>query len=153
IGWRFHVIPGRSAMLQRNCIVAVAAATVLLAATAAQAFDDAKYPNWKGQWRRVEPGDPVRFDPTKPSGAGQHAPLTPEYQAIFNANLADQAAGGQGDDRTYVCLSPGMPRIMNVYTAMEIVVTPETTYVLIDHIHDDRRIFTDGRDWPADLET
>jgi len=28
---------------------------------------------------------------------------------------------------------------------MEIVVTPHTTYILIDHIQDSRRIFTDGR--------
>jgi hypothetical protein len=31
---------------------------------------------------------------------------------------------------------------------MEIVVTPSTTHILIQHIHDMRRIFTDGRDWP-----
>jgi hypothetical protein len=45
-----------------------------------------------------------------------------------------------------------MPRAMNVYTPMEIVVTPDTTYILIDHIHDSRRIFTDGRDWTSDIE-
>ena len=41
---------------------------------------------------------------------------------------------------------------MNVYAPMEIVVTPETTYILIDHIYDDRRIFTDGRGWPDDVD-
>jgi len=45
-----------------------------------------------------------------------------------------------------------MPRIMNVYGQMEIVVTPHATYILIDHIHDNRRIFTDGRDWSEDVE-
>jgi hypothetical protein len=45
-----------------------------------------------------------------------------------------------------------MPRDMVAYEAMEIVVTPQTTYVLIDHIHDSRRIFTDGRDWSAEVE-
>jgi hypothetical protein len=60
--------------------------------------------------------------------------------------------GGPGLDPSYVCLPPGMPRAMNVYTPMEIVVTPETTYILIDHIHDSRRIYTDGRDWPPDVE-
>ena len=45
-----------------------------------------------------------------------------------------------------------MPRDMVAYEAMELVITPETTYVLIDHIHDSRRIFTDGRDWSADVE-
>ena len=35
---------------------------------------------------------------------------------------------------------------------MEIVVTPDTTYILIDHIYDNRRIYTDGRDWPEEIE-
>ena len=51
-----------------------------------------------------------------------------------------------------MCLPPGMPRIMNAFEPMEIVVTPSTTYILISHIHDNRRIYTDGRDWPTDPE-
>jgi len=35
---------------------------------------------------------------------------------------------------------------------MEIVVTPETTHILMEHIHDSRRIYTDGRGWPQDIE-
>jgi hypothetical protein len=54
---------------------------------------------------------------------GQEAPLTPEYQAIYEANLADHAAGGQGIESTFTCLSPGMPRVMLAYAPMEIVVT------------------------------
>jgi hypothetical protein len=49
-------------------------------------------------------------------------------------------------------LEAHVPRAMVAYEAMEIVVTPETTYVLIDHIHDSRRIFTDGCDWSAEIE-
>ena len=45
-----------------------------------------------------------------------------------------------------------MPRQMNVYEPMEIVITPETTYMLIEHIHDFRRIYTDGRDCPEEME-
>jgi hypothetical protein len=78
--------------------------------------------------------------------------LTPEYQAIYEANLIDQAAGGQGTDPTFTCLAPGMPRIMIAYAPMEIVVTPDTTYILMEHIHDNRRIHTDGRDWPEDAD-
>jgi len=33
---------------------------------------------------------------------------------------------------------------------MEIVVTPTTVYMLIEHIHDSRRIYTDGREWPKE---
>src|SRR5262249_46141626 len=35
----------------------------------------------------------------------------------------------------------------------EIIIKPETTWILIDHIHEThRRIFTDGRDWPDAIE-
>jgi hypothetical protein len=109
----------------------------------AQAFDETKYPDLKGQWQRI--GAPRWADPSK-------APLTAEYRAIFEANLRDQATGGQGTDPTITCLPPGMPRVMNVYEPMEVVVTPQTTHLLMQHIHDSRRIFTDGRDWPQDVE-
>jgi hypothetical protein len=138
-------------MLHRGSITALTLALALFpVCTAARAFDETRYPDLRGQWRRFEVG-PVKFDPGKPRLA-QGAPLTPEYQAIFEANLRDQDAGGQGIDPTYTCLAPGMPRQMNLYEPMEIVVTPDTTYMLVEHIHDNRRIFTDGRDWPADIE-
>ena len=127
----------------------VLAATIVPGAQA-QIIDYSKYPDLRGQWRIV--GGPMRFDTNKPWGPGQQAPLIPEYQAIFEANLKDQAAGGQGTTPTYTCLSPGMPRVTNGYGEMEFIVNPATTYILIDHIQDDRRIFTDGRDWPKDLE-
>jgi hypothetical protein len=120
------------------------------ASASAQIFDTAKYPNLQGQWRPI--GGPGRFDMSKPAGRGQQAPLTAEYQAIFEANLKDQAEGGQGTTSTYKCISPGMPRVTNAYGEVEFIITPDTTYILQDHILDDRRIFTDGRNWPAELE-
>jgi hypothetical protein len=133
-------------MKARNAIAACVLA--FCAVGTAQAFDQTKYPDWRGQWRRAKEGA-VSYDPSKPRLA-QQAPLTPEYQTIFEANLRDQADGGQGIDPTYMCLSPGMPRIMNMYEPMEIVIMPESTHILIQHIHDARRIFTDGRDFPKD---
>jgi hypothetical protein len=137
----------REDIMQARCAIAVMALATALCATmpGAQAFDESKYPDLKGQWNRV--GAP-RWDPNNRTYQG--VPLTPEYQAIFDANTANQRAGGQGSDPTYTCLSPGMPRIMNVYEPMEIVVTAETTHILIEHIHDSRRIHTDGREWPAE---
>ena len=40
------------------------------------------------------------------------APLTPEYRKIYEDNVKDQAAGGQGTDPTFTCLAPGMPRVL-----------------------------------------
>src|SRR5260370_38974902 len=123
-------------MDERSLIGAVAlAAALLTTVVGARAFDDAKYPDLKGQWRAI--GGPMRYDGSKPWGPGQEAPLTAEYQALFEANLADQAAGGQGLDRDYVCSSPGMPRATNGYGQMEIVVPPDTTHGLIQQLHAD----------------
>src|SRR6478736_9561115 len=108
----------------RSSVVTVALAALCAGVVSAQAFDESKYPDWSGEWRL---GPPTKWDPSKPPGRGQEAPLTPEYQAIFEANLADQAAGGQGTDPTFTCLSPGMPRIMIGYAPMEVVVTPKTS--------------------------
>jgi hypothetical protein len=130
-------------------IGAVALAGALLTTFAnAWASDETKYPDWKGAWSRI--GAP-RWDTSKPQWA-QEPPLTPEYQAIYEANVADMAAGGQGTDPTFTCLAPGMPRIMIVYHPMEVIITPETTFLWIDHIHDSRRIYTDGRDWPEEID-
>jgi hypothetical protein len=121
----------------------------------AAAFEDAKYPDLKGQWLRARapmpnPGQGP-FDPTKRGGRAQEAPLTPEHQKLFEASLADQAAGGQGGWQGGYCLPVGMPGMMTIFRPMEIIVLPETTYIRIDHIRDsNRRIYTDGRDWPKD---
>jgi hypothetical protein len=139
-----------------GAVASLAFTTALLITHAdVRAQDATKYPDWKGQWTRARVpgavGQPPH-DPSKPYGRGQQAPLTAEYQANFEANLADQAAGGQGNDVTRVCLPNGMPRAMSAYEPLEIVVTPETTYILIDHIEHTRRVYTDGRKWPADIE-
>ena len=133
----------------RSLVVAVALAASCAGVSSAQAFDESKYPDWAGEWRL---GPPTKWDPSKPPGRGQEAPLTPEYQAVFEANLADQAAGGQGTDPTYICIPDGMPRAMNVVFPMEIVITPKTTYIMIEYLSMLRRIYTDGRDWPGDQE-
>ncbi len=143
-------------MLERSSIGAIALAAALAALlttlAGAQASDESKYPDWAGKWRRAE-GGPPRYDPSKPRGRGQEPPLTPEYQAIFEASLAAQDAGGQGNDPTYTCLPVGMPRQATSGFPIELVITPKTTYFLYESsFSTTRRIFTDGRDWPKDEE-
>src|SRR5215468_6466425 len=90
---------GRTFMTCRKTIGVLALTSALLATfSVAQAFDESKYPDWNGQWRRP-PGVNNQWDPSKPRGQ-EGAPLTPEFQAIFEANLKDQAEGGQGTDPT-----------------------------------------------------
>ena len=137
-------------MRYRSMIEAIAVVAALSTTlSGAQAFDDAKYPDWRGQWNRFIvrglPGQPS-FDQTKPWGFGQEAPLTAEYKAVLEASLADQARGGQGNFTGYGCLAFGMPLMMNAFYPLEFVITPDTTYILINHMDHGRRIFTDGRD-------
>jgi len=128
------------------------AAVLTMGISGAKAFDEDKYPNWKGQWMRAAGGQGNPWDPTKPGGLGQQAPLTPDYLAIYEASLRDQAAGGQGNDPTFLCVPAGMPRIMIAIQPMEIVITPPATYVMLELYSTLRRIFTDGRDFPKNFE-
>jgi len=144
-------------MRARGSIIAtvLAAALCAMSASSSRAFDEAKYPSWRGQWTALKAydfGPNPSWDPNKPQGLGQQAPLTPEYQALHEASVADQAAGGAGLDRDFICMPPGMPRMMNVYSTMEILVMPDTTYMLLGFLNDTRRIYTDGREWPANLD-
>jgi len=147
--WRGHSSRREFNMLARSTIGSV---------TLAQSFG----------WRARTPGHSMNRSTRigRASGAGpagfngiranalaarRSLPLTPEYQTVFEASLADQAAGGQGNDPTYKCIPGGMPRIMTVVFPMEIVISPKTTYVLFDYSMP-RRIYTDGRDWPGDAD-
>jgi hypothetical protein len=114
-------------------------------------YDPARYPDWSGPMRWIATPGGNRYDPMKPAGRGQQAPLTPEYQAKFEAGLKDQAEGGQGANQTYSCLPGGMPRDMAGNQGLEFVVTPKATHVIFVQTVP-RRIYTDGRDWPDNAD-
>jgi hypothetical protein len=142
-------------MLYRTMIGAIVLAALAIQASDVRALDDANYPDWTGQWERFVvrglPGQPS-FDQTKPWGFGQQAPLTPEYQKVLEESMADQAKGGLGNYHTPRCLAAGMPLMMIAFRPLEFVVTPVSTYILIGSDDHYRRIFTDGRDWPTEIE-
>jgi hypothetical protein len=144
-------------MLDRSRAAAPAVALVaalLMTIGGARAADDGKYPDWRGQWARfaVPTGTQPSHDQTKPWGRGQEAPLTPEYQAVLEASIADQAKGGLGNFPTTLGRPAGMPHMMMAFVPLEFIVTPDTTYILVGMYDHYRRIFTDGRDWPKDIE-
>jgi hypothetical protein len=144
---------GRIIALRRALLIA----PFVLVTAGAQAAEDGSYPDLRGQWTgilRSRPGIPgqASFDPGKPGGKGQEAPLTREYQAIWQADLARLQQGGLVDWRGPACLGFGMPQIAYGFQPMEFIVTPETTYVLVNWVEHTRRIYTDGRDWPAEIE-
>jgi len=145
----------RTALFSSSSIGAIALAALCIGAPAAQAqeaskYDPSKYPDWSGPMRWTVRGG-NRYDQTKPPGRGQQAPLTAEYQALFEKGLKDQAEGGQGANQTYSCTPGGLPRDMAGNQGLEFVVTPKVTHVIFVHAMP-RRIYTDGREWPANEE-
>jgi hypothetical protein len=132
-------------MPHRRAFILLAAALTLMPFGARALDEQSKFPDLKGQWQRIGPN---RWE-----SATNKAPLTAQYRAVYEDNLARMEAGGVGDMASWYCLPQGMPMMMSLYDPMEIVVTPQTTYILISHVNDSyRRIYTDGRDWPREGE-
>ena len=124
-------------------VIALTVAFVM-ASAGAEAFEEFRYPDLKGQWERV--GPPNWTPAGKP-------PFTSEYQAVYEANRADMRNGGAGNVPSQYCFPQGTPMMMNLYDPMEIVITADVTYILISHVNDSyRRIYTDGRGWPHEDE-
>ncbi|MEA2906416.1 MAG: hypothetical protein QOI12_3803 [Alphaproteobacteria bacterium] len=140
-------------MVYRSTFEMLALAAVLMMTVGGAKAEDKKFPNWKGEWTTITPrmpGQQLRFDPSKPYGVRQEAPLTEEYKKIHEENLAETALGRQGLFLGHAsCFPAGMPTMMSAGTH-EYIITPETTYISAGT--DLRRIFTDGRPWPEELE-
>jgi hypothetical protein len=139
-------------MFDRLSIGAAVLAAALSATTiGARAHDESKFPDLKGQWVRADSNPAAPWDPSKPPGRGQQAPLTPEYQAIFDSILAKHGEGGR-DPLAQTCIPPGMPRSMIGYEPIEFIVMPDTTYIMLAHMSEFRRIFTNDRKWTDEVE-
>jgi hypothetical protein len=128
----------------------IAVVALTLAMSIARAHDETKYPDLRGQWSRGKGG--AQWDQSKPGGLRQQVPLTAEYQAIYEANLASEASGGEVYNPQATCMPSGMPRMMIAYEPLEVIVTAEVTYIRVDHLSEFRRIYTDGRSWPDKIE-
>jgi hypothetical protein len=144
------------AMVYRSLIGSITlAAALVLAVGGARAHDESKYPDWSGQWRWNQMGGPPRYDPSKPPGAAQQAPLKEEFKRIHEENMKEQAAGGQGlYAQSAKCIPMGMPFQMSLVPfPFEFIITPKTTYLLFEVMTSQpRRIYTDGRDFPTNEE-
>ncbi len=104
----------------------------------------AAYPDWSGQWERI---GSLNWPPEGYEKAGP-PPLTPEYQAIYEQNLALRQNGILAGDPPATCLPPGMPRVMKMSFPMEIIITKNITYIYADWESQVRRVYTDERAWP-----
>jgi hypothetical protein len=147
---RFDLLKGCEFMLYRVVIGSfVLMAAILMETSGTRARDEAKYPDWKGAWVRLDDVSGGSFDPGKRPGRAQQPPLTAEYQAVWEANMAERARGGQYYNTQVRCLPGGMPRMMIAYQPLEVIITADVTHVHIGFFNEHRRIHTDGRTWPT----
>jgi hypothetical protein len=128
------------------------AAALALSVVGAHGFDEGQFPNWKGQWFAFGAAGNAAWDTTLPSGTGEPAMLTPQYQAVLAASIKAAAEGGPPVDPTARCVPPGMPRMMMAVQPMEIVITPGVTYLMLAALDSLRHIYTDGRGFTAAVE-
>src|SRR5215510_1558423 len=123
---------------------------LLLAAIALVPAADAQtYPDFESQWKNPNADRGDAWDPSKPLGLAQQPPLTPEYQAIFEASVQDRAPGGRGNNYKSSCVLDGMPRLMSLTAPMEILIEPRLTFFIFQNAFV-RRIHTDGAPIPKD---
>lgn len=128
------------------------AALAMMVATAAPA---AAEPDWSGTWYRnsgtfyeTTPDRPV-LEPAPPqSDPRWHPPYTPEFEAIYQQNLATIEAGLYPDPVTFCGTPAGWPRLLATPDAYEFVVRPEQTWILTENGPNIARIYTDGRGHP-----
>ena len=71
--------------------------------------------------------------------------------ASSKRTCATRPTAGRAPIRPTGASRPAMPRMMIAVQPMEIVITPDTTYVMLELFNTLRRIYTDGRDWPKDV--
>lgn len=133
---------------------AVAATAAPAAARAAAGFVPKAYVpkskrDFTGLW---ENRGGIGWQQGVPPGKGQNAPLTPEYQKIFDMHQANAAIGKPTGDPTAACLPQGMPRIMTMTYPMEIMMNELQVNIFAEWNGQTRRIYTDGRPLPPDDE-
>ena len=132
-----------------------------LAVTAAGATRAPNLPDWSGVWviSQNGPMDPATFDrsgpPYQEGGAREHPPYNPEWEAKYVANVAKTVLDAFPDPINTCGTPSGFPRLMNIPApyAYEFVVRPEQTWVLTENGPNIARIYTDGRDHPAQADS
>ena len=120
-------------MLVRTLLYALAAAALSAASASAQIIDYAKYPDLAGQWRPI--GGPGRSRYQQAVWALTMAqPLDRGISGDLQATISARPGMVARAPLTYKCLSPGMPRVTNAWRGNRTIITPDTTYILMDHV-------------------
>ena len=140
-------------MVYRSTLTLLALATALTLTVGDAKSQDKKYPNWKGEWSTINgaPAGPeieVRSEQAVREGAGGSADAKNTRRST-RPTWPNRLWAGRAFSWSCLLSAGGMPTMMSAGTH-EFIITPETTYISAGS--DLRRIFTDGRPWPTDME-
>jgi len=101
-------------------------------------------PDWAGIWT---------FDFPTPGGPAPEQPsLTPASAAELKVLLDAEALNQEPATESANCLPPGMPTIMFQPYDVEFLFTPGRVTIIQEAYMQVRRVFTDGRGHPADVD-
>jgi hypothetical protein len=112
-------------------------------------------PDWSGAWVRSTGGfyesTPAQaLEPAPPRDSPRwQMPFTPEFEAIYQANLARIAEDRYPDPISFCGTPSGWPRMLQLPDAYEFVIRPEQTWILSENGPNVVRVYTDGRDHPG----
>jgi len=104
----------------------------------------AKLPDWAGIWV-------LDFGPV-PGSPDEVPDLTPAAAAQLKINEAEEAKNEPPPSESANCLPPGMPTIMFQPYDVEFLFTPGRVTIIQEAYMQVRRVFTDGRGHPANLD-
>jgi hypothetical protein len=99
-----------------------------------------KLPDWAGIWTFTMRG-----------ARNEQPTLTPAYEARRKAK-ADGQARGNDANRPSNCMPPGMPTVMTQPYNIEFLFTSDRVTIIQEAYMQVRRVFTDGRKHPEELE-
>jgi len=105
-------------------------------------MDPTQVPDWSGVYKRTR--GRLNFDPDQKRGELPTAKLTPAAHASMMKRIEMTKQGIQFDPIS-TCMSPGMPRWLDMPFLKEFVVTPNLTIMIAEAYNSVRRIYTDGR--------
>ncbi len=144
-------MPHRTMSARARLITAVllgSAASLLLAGPLAAQNAPRAMPDWSGVWTSDQG---LNIDPSTKSGQPQpNAPLNAEWAQRYRDTLQARVLGKPIQDLG--CLPEGPPRISRAGYPLEIVITSKQTWLFHEFKHEVRRIYTDGRKVPADVD-
>jgi hypothetical protein len=104
----------------------------------------ASLPDWAGIWT---------FDfPTPGAPPPEQPSLTPQSAAELKVLVDAEAKNQEPATESANCLPPGMPTIMSQPYDVEFLFTPGRVTIIQEAYMQVRRVFTDGRDHPAELD-